>query len=76
VDEWFGLFAPARTPNETVSRLAGWFTAAMQQSDVKQKLAPLGLFPSRVCGLEFTNLLRRQYEEYGRAIRDANLKTE
>src|SRR5271166_5824019 len=28
-DLWFGLAAPAKTPKETVSQLAGWFTAAL-----------------------------------------------
>jgi tripartite-type tricarboxylate transporter receptor subunit TctC len=28
VEQWFGLFAPAKTPKERVSQLAGWFTAA------------------------------------------------
>src|SRR5712691_4661407 len=30
VDLWWSLFAPAKTPKESISQLAGWFTAAMQ----------------------------------------------
>src|SRR5262249_6405726 len=26
VDLWWGLFAPAKTPSETLSQLSGWFT--------------------------------------------------
>jgi len=37
-DVWNGLFAPAKTPKETVSQLAEWFTAALQVADVKAKL--------------------------------------
>jgi tripartite-type tricarboxylate transporter receptor subunit TctC len=76
VDEWFGLFAPAKTPKETVVQLVSWFSAAIELPDVKQKLAPLGLYPIRMCGADFTNLLQRQDDEYRRAIRDANLKVE
>ena len=30
VDQWFGLWAPAKTPKETVAQVAGWFTAATE----------------------------------------------
>jgi tripartite-type tricarboxylate transporter receptor subunit TctC len=52
-DVWFGLFAPAKTPKEKVSQLAGWFTAALQAADVKAKLIALGLFPVGTCGTDF-----------------------
>jgi tripartite-type tricarboxylate transporter receptor subunit TctC len=76
VDAGFGLVAPAKTPRETVSDLAGWFTAAMQEPEIKAKLASLGLDPVGMCGTDFGALLRKQYDEYGRAIREANIKAE
>ena len=76
VDVWFGLFAPAITPKETVSDLAGWFTAAMQVPDVRAKLAAIGLYPMEMCGADFGALIRKQYEEYGRVIREVNFKAQ
>jgi tripartite-type tricarboxylate transporter receptor subunit TctC len=76
VDFWTGVLAPARTPKETVSQLAGWFTAAMQAPEVKAKLAVQGLFPVGLCGVGFAALLRKQYHEFGRVIREANIKVE
>ena len=70
------LFAPAKTPKETVSDLAGWFTAAMQVSDVRAKLAAIGLYPMEMCGADFGALIRKQYEEYGRVIREVNFKAQ
>jgi tripartite-type tricarboxylate transporter receptor subunit TctC len=75
-DSWTGLVAPAKTPKETVSQLAGWFTAAMQVPEVKAKLVVQGLFPVGTCGADFAALLRNQYEEFGRVIREANIKGE
>ena len=46
VDLWFGLVAPAKTPKETISQLAGWFTAALQAPEVKAKLVVQGLYPA------------------------------
>ena len=71
-----GLFAPAKTPKETVSQLAAWFTAAMQVAEVKAKLAVQGLYPVGTCGADFGSYLRKQYEDYGRIIREANIKAE
>jgi len=42
VDLWTGLVAPAKTSRETISQLAGWFTAAMQVPEVKAKLVVQG----------------------------------
>jgi tripartite-type tricarboxylate transporter receptor subunit TctC len=76
VDQWFGLWAPAKTPKEAVSQIAGWFTAALQTPEIKQKLAAQGLFPVGVCTTGFGSYLRRKYDEYGRAVREANIKAE
>ncbi len=76
VDLWWGVFAPAKTPKETVSQLAEWFAAALQAPDVKAKLATVGFYPAGVCGREFAAYLAKQSDEYGRVIREANIKAE
>jgi tripartite-type tricarboxylate transporter receptor subunit TctC len=76
VDVWWGVFAPALTPKEIVSRLAASFAAAVQAPEIKAKLVALGFYPVGVCGADFAAYLRRQYDEYGRAIREANIKAE
>jgi tripartite-type tricarboxylate transporter receptor subunit TctC len=76
VDAWFGVFAPAKTPAETLSQLAGWFTAALALPEVKARLAVQGLYPVGACGADFGARLRKQYEEYGRIIKDARISGE
>jgi tripartite-type tricarboxylate transporter receptor subunit TctC len=76
IDGWFGLFAPAKTSKEVVSQYAGWFTAALQVPEVREKLVAQGLFPVGMCGADFRKLVRKQYDEYGRIIREANIKAE
>jgi tripartite-type tricarboxylate transporter receptor subunit TctC len=78
LDIWYGLVAPTKTPKETISQLAGLFTAAMQAPEVKAKLAVQGLYPDPepLCGTDFDALIRKQYEEYGRVIRESNIKAE
>jgi len=76
VDFWWGLFAPAHTPQALISQLADWFTAAMQTPEIKTKLHELGFFPAGICGQDFAALLHKQYEDYGRVIRSANIKAD
>ena len=75
-ESWFGLFAPAKVPSATISQLINWTTAAMQLPDVKRKLEPLGLYPTKMCGANFAALLHKQYEEWGRVIREAKIKAQ
>ena len=76
VDLWWGLFAPAKTPNATLAQLGGWFNDAMEVPAMQAKLAALGFSPGGVCGADFAVLLRKQYDAYGRIIRAANIKAE
>jgi tripartite-type tricarboxylate transporter receptor subunit TctC len=76
VDQWFGLWAPAKTPKAAVSQLAEWFTAALKTPEIKQKLVAQALFPVGVCTTDFGSYLRTKYDEYRRAIREANIKAE
>ena len=75
-DIWYGLFAPAKTPAEVTARLAGWFVAAVQDAGIKTKLAAQGLRPVGTCGEEFREQVRKQYEMFGRVIREAGIKVE
>jgi tripartite-type tricarboxylate transporter receptor subunit TctC len=73
---WFGAVVPAKTPRATISELAVWMTAAMDAPAVKPKLTALGLYPVGKCGAEFAADLRRRFDDYGRAIRESNIKGE
>jgi len=76
VDNWFGLFAPVKTPKEVVSQTTGWFTSALKSPEVQAKLVAQGYYPLELGGAEFATYLRKQYDDYGRAIREANIKAE
>jgi tripartite-type tricarboxylate transporter receptor subunit TctC len=76
INTWFGVVAPAKTPKERISQLAGWFSAAMKIPEIKAKFAVQGLYPVGICGADFGAFIRKQYDEYGRVIREANIKAE
>jgi tripartite-type tricarboxylate transporter receptor subunit TctC len=76
VDLWWSVFAPALTPKEKLSELAAFFTDAVRAPEVKEKLVALGFYPVGMCGVGFATYLRQQYDEYGRLIRDTNIRAE
>ena len=75
-DIWFGVVAPAGTPKETLAQFVSWFTAAIQAPEIKSKLAVQGMFPAGICGAEYGAFTRKQHADYGRAIREANIKAQ
>jgi hypothetical protein len=48
----------------------------MQQPEIKLKLIAQGLFPDIECGANFGTLVRQEFDEYGRIIREANITAE
>ena len=73
VQGWLGLLAPARTPREQVDYLTGVFLSALQTPELNARLLAQGLYPDATCGPAFTQRLRRDYEYYGRVIREARI---
>jgi tripartite-type tricarboxylate transporter receptor subunit TctC len=73
---WYGVFAPARTPQQALAQFTAWFIKAVQAPEMRARLSTLGMNPAGTCGAPFAAFLRKQYDSYGRAIRDANIKAE
>jgi tripartite-type tricarboxylate transporter receptor subunit TctC len=59
-----------------VAQLSNWYREAMQVSDVRTKLVSQGLYPAVNCGADFASGLRTQFVDYGRVIKEANIKGE
>jgi tripartite-type tricarboxylate transporter receptor subunit TctC len=76
MEVWFGVVAPAKTPSETISQLACWFSAALQAPEVRPNLVEQGLYPVGTCGTEFGALIRKQYDDFGRILDEAKIKAE
>jgi len=72
---WLGLFGPAGIPEATLSKLRGELTRVLESPDVKQKLnAAGGLDPYVASPAEFSALIKRDHEKYGRVVKDVGIK--
>jgi tripartite-type tricarboxylate transporter receptor subunit TctC len=76
IDNFFGVVAPAKTPKATLDQLATWFTAAIEAPESKSKLAAQYLYTGGPCGERYGAFLRQRHEEYGQAVREANIKVQ
>ena len=76
VEVWFGVMAPAKTPKDRAAQLATWFQAALKAPEVTPKLLKIGLYPVGTCLDDFAAHIRRQYDDYGRIIREAKISAE
>ncbi len=73
---WLGVVAPAGTPKEVIAHLSTLFVSALKAPEVTSKLLPQGLYPVGSCGADFGAFIRKQYDEYARVIREANIRAE
>jgi tripartite-type tricarboxylate transporter receptor subunit TctC len=73
---WLGVLAPAGTPKEVIAHLTTLFASALKAPEVTSKLLPQGLYPVGSCGADFGSYIRKQYDEYARTIREANIRAE
>ena len=74
VSVWIGISAPAGTPQPTVERLAREFGAALQQPEVKERLAALGQEPNGTTGEPFARLVREDVATWAKIVKAAGVK--
>ena len=71
---WYGIFAPAQTPDETVERLNKAIVAGMAAPDLKEKLIALGLEPTGTGAAEFAAIQRASSDLWGPIVRASGFK--
>ncbi len=74
---WLGLFGPAGLPEEVLNRLRSETKRALELPEVRDRLHTAGgLEPLVTSPEEFAALIRRDYERFGRLIKDVGIKAD
>ena len=76
VNEWYGVVAPAATPPEIVGRLNAAVVKALNAPDVLKRIASLGQYPQPTTPAEFAQIIKSDYERWGKVVRQADIKVE
>lgn len=76
ISEWFGLFAPARTPAPIVAALHRTVVAAAETPEVRQALDRLEFLPTINGPEEFAARIRRERDAWGPVVRESGFQPE
>lgn len=75
-DQWYGLFAPAKTPRAIVNQLSKEMARVLALPTIRERLAVRGSVPKPSTPEEFDKFVRVEVSRIGKAIRDGGIKLE
>src|SRR4051812_47231857 len=73
---WYGYLAPAKTPKEVVDRLAREIAKALADPKVVAALAKTGVEPQAMTPDQFGKYIAREYQTWGKVVKEAHIKAE
>jgi tripartite-type tricarboxylate transporter receptor subunit TctC len=74
VSNWNGIWAPAKTPRDTVQRLNREIAKAMQAPELKERVAALGNTIVADTQEDFSAYIRKESDKWARLVKEAGMK--
>ena len=75
-ETWFGIFAPAATPRDIVTKVNADIVRIVRQRDVKDLLSAQGADPVGNTPEAFTAYVRAEIDKWAQVIKRAGVKAE
>ena len=76
IDAWHGIFAPAGVPAPVIQKLADDIRTAVLSPQVASRLRELGFQPTGLPYPQFNEIVARDFERWGKVIRDNKIKAD
>ncbi len=73
---WYGILAPAGTPQEVVRKLNAETNKILQAPDVRERLAALGTEPTGGTPEQFAQVIRADTVRWAKVVSDAGIRIE
>ena len=73
---WYGVFAPAKIPQEIVTRLQAEIARVLKLPDIREKFATQGAIPIGNTPEEFAAYIKREMGVWGKVARQVGLKAD
>ena len=73
---WFGMFAPAKTPRKIINRLNGALVQTIKTPEMQSQFIKLGADPIGSSVEEFTVFVKRDMEKYEKVVRISGAKVD
>jgi tripartite-type tricarboxylate transporter receptor subunit TctC len=74
VSQWYGMWAPAGTPERMVDKLAQDISRALAAPDLRDRFNKIGIEPMAMTPSEFTRFVRSETEDSARIIKAAGIE--
>ena len=75
-DQWYGLFAPAKTPRPIVNQLSKEVARVLALPEIRERISSRGSVPKPSTPEEFDAFVRTEVAKVGKVIRDGNIRIE
>jgi tripartite-type tricarboxylate transporter receptor subunit TctC len=73
-DNWYALYAPARTPAAVIAKLNSAVTAALNDPEIGRKLLAAGAIPAPTTPEEMADILKYELARWGKIIKERGIK--
>ncbi len=73
---WYGILAPAGTPQDIVRKLNAEINRVLQLADVRERLTALGTEPTGGTPEQFAQLIRTDTARWAKVVSDAGIRIE
>jgi tripartite-type tricarboxylate transporter receptor subunit TctC len=71
---WFGMFAPAGTPEPVVNRLNEVLNGGLREKSIADNLIGQGIVPRLMSASEYRAFVAAEAEKFGKIVEQANIK--
>jgi tripartite-type tricarboxylate transporter receptor subunit TctC len=75
-DNWYALFAPAKTPAPVIAKLNAAVTAVLNDPEINRKLVQAGAVPAAGTPAQLSEHLASELARWGKVIKEKNIKPE
>ncbi len=76
ISTWFGVFAPAGTPQPIVARLNDEFRKALVTPELRERLARMGAEPAQTSPEQFAAFVRAELARYEKVVKFSGAKVD
>jgi tripartite-type tricarboxylate transporter receptor subunit TctC len=76
VNNWYGLYAPAGTPKDIITRLNAEVVKTLAMPDVKTRLLDAGIIATPSSPEAFAAYMQAETKKWAKVVKDANIKTD
>ena len=73
-DNWYALFAPAKTPAPVIAKLNAAVNAALKDPEIAKKLIEAGADPAAGTPEQLAEFLKSELERWGKVVKEKNIK--